>query len=117
MLIKDIKRFCDTISLLNESMSIKDFRSEIQDRWGIGGDIKTALQYFKSNPSLKKEISLNDFLATPWALSPVIAKYYKEKVEREELYKSYAVVKETEEWILVCPFTIEAEKRRLLKPP
>lgn len=108
MLIKDIKRFCDTISLLNESMSIKDFRSEIQDRWGIGGDIKTALQYFKSNPSLKKEISLNDFLATPWALSPVIAKYYKEKVEREELYKSYAVVKETEEWILVCPFTIEA---------
>ena len=109
MYIKEIKRFCDSVRLLNESMSIRDFKSAIQNRYGTNGQaLKIALQYFKSSPSLKKDLSLNDFLPLPVVFPLTVSEYYKKKIDKKLLNQSYTIVKETSEWVIACPFTLEA---------
>lgn len=108
MLIKEIKRFCDAF-LLTESMSIKEFRNEIKGRLGSDLNIlKVALDYFKRNKDIKKEISLNDYLSLPLAFGFEMAKDFYEKYVKTNFKNQFAIIEETSDWVLVSPFTHEA---------
>ena len=108
MLIKDIKRFCDSI-LLTESMSIRDFKSEIKDRYSSDlSSMSVVLNYFKQDNELKKLISLNDYIDVPFSLIVDISKFYKDKYQKQILSKSFNIVTETDDWVLVTPFSLEA---------
>lgn len=64
MIIKDIYKFINSVKLF-ESMSKKEFKKAIKGKDYSISDMETALEMWRSNPSLKRDYELNKYVDNP----------------------------------------------------